>query len=513
MNQKLIKPNDQKWIDIVWGMTNVQDLYDELKPALASFGLKTLEIDIASDGCDWYVYEGPTSKGEEIANAIDSYWEEHEDMHNRDEDFGLGFSWGRIVTDWKLDGGMIPQFQEAAALFGVHIYILPDEYAQERLLLTKADLSHEQVLRLESDYYDEEKLKQLQARIEQWRKETDEYFRKLQEEPRERTYLDDHNDAMKKKKDDFIDLRKKYQAYVELESGPFQCRSRLRQSMWREEQGYPIGEYSSKGETKSMGSLLAMPWAEETLNNYLNDLIRDVIRAEVLDKEKSKGKLFGKPRIFNNLLSSQPLCFNLFGELQQDLFLATKVINELVPGGVKEVTAIEFEYSPGRGDERYTGDRSAFDVYVLYTTVKDGKGFLGIEVKYHEDLRGDDAPLRERYDEIAKIMGCFDLDDLDDVKLGPCQQIWRDHLLAWIHKDVDGFDEGTFVFLCPKDNQGCAYPMEYYGNKLTNTESILSWTLEDVVDVIKKHTSEEWIDVFWDRYLNFNKIDSLLAEQ
>ena len=99
----------------------------------------------------------------------------------------------------------------------------------------------------------------------------------------------------------------------------FQRRARLLQALWREEQGLPVGEHRGR----RLGSRLAMPAAKEELSNYLTDTIRAVVRAEVLDAARGQGKLYGQPRIFNDLLSSQPLCFNLFGELQQDLPLAS----------------------------------------------------------------------------------------------------------------------------------------------------------------------------------------------
>ena len=141
----------------------------------------------------------------------------------------------------------------------------------------------------------------------------------------------------------------------------FQRRARILQSMWREEQGLPKGEHRGK----PLGSRLAMPAAEQHLQNYLSDTIRQVVKREVLGPKRS-GKLYARPRIFNDLLSSQPLCFNLFGELAADLGLATRVFRDLLPDRVQQVTAVEFEWSPGRGDNRFTGDRSAFDVFVRY---------------------------------------------------------------------------------------------------------------------------------------------------
>ena len=177
--------------------------------------------------------------------------------------------------------------------------------------------------------------------------------------------------------------------------------------MWRAEHSYEIGELKTKSGSRLLGSRLVMPWAEEKLANYFSDTIKDVVCKEVMDPQKSQGKLYGKPRIFNDLLSSQPLCFNLFAELQRDLPLATHVMKNLTNGLVGSVTHIDFEWSPGRGDPRLTGDRSAFDVYVSFSSADNKKGFIGIEVKYHENLIGAASPHKDRYDQISDQMGCF----------------------------------------------------------------------------------------------------------
>ena len=47
--------------------------------------------------------------------------------------------------------------------------------------------------------------------------------------------------------------------------------------------------------------------AQSNSANTLSDTINDVARDEVMNPKKSKGKLYDKPRIFNDLLSRQPL--------------------------------------------------------------------------------------------------------------------------------------------------------------------------------------------------------------
>ena len=302
------------------------------------------------------------------------------------------------------------------------------------------------------------------------------------------------------------ELARRYHAFERTDKSEFQRKTRVLQSLWREEQGYEVGLHQGRSGDRPLGSRLPMPLAEEGLINYLSETIKQVVRDEVLDREKSHGKLFSRPRIFNDLLSSQPLCFNLFGELQQDLDLATTVFRGVSSDRVHSVTAIEFEHSPGRGDERYTGDNSAFDVYVTYETNQGGNGFIGIEVKYHESLVGKAARHRSRYDEVAETMGCFREEALSDLKTQPLQQIWRDHMLAGIHLHQDHFDDGFFVFLYPKGNLHCAAATEAYSGCLSNGDSFAAWTLEYVAAAIKGNTDDAWIDRFIDRYLNFDKL-------
>jgi hypothetical protein len=300
-------------------------------------------------------------------------------------------------------------------------------------------------------------------------------------------------------------LAQSYFAFENVDISDFQRMARILQSMWRTEKGYQPGLFQGR----KLGNLLPMPWARDTLNNYLSATIKAVVKKE-LASESGTGKLYGKPRIFNNLLSSQPLCFNLFAELQQDLGLATRVFGQLCPGRVKRVLKMEFEYSPGRGDMAYTGDRSAFDVYVEYLNTANARGFIGIEVKYHENLKNPPANMRDRYFKVASMMGCFKRDCLDILQLSPLEQIWRDHLLAGslLCSNRDGFKEGFFAILYPQDNPHCREAINRYQQCLSDNNTFKSWTLEEVVSVIKQNTQGRWIDELIDRYLNFRKIET-----
>ena len=283
----------------------------------------------------------------------------------------------------------------------------------------------------------------------------------------------------------------------------YQWKLRLLQSLWRADNGLP---YRVDG-NEALGTQLPMPEAQHTLANFLTPEIREDVRREVLDRERSRGKVYVKPRIFNNLLSSQPLCFNLFAELRNDLPLASRAFAQLTRGRLSEVTAIEFEWSPGRGDERYTGDGTAFDVYIRYRDVDDLTGFLGIEVKYRETLPWEPREYRERYSEVAKMMACF---HGDARRLGPkssLRELWRNHLLVGAHKIVDGFDAGAFVLLYPEVNTVYAAAACEYRNCLKRDQtSFIAWTIDALAASLMSYSDARWIRQFYKRYLELGRL-------
>ncbi len=296
-----------------------------------------------------------------------------------------------------------------------------------------------------------------------------------------------------------------FHADEDVDARKFQPRARLLQSLWRDEQGFEAA--TSEGKTR--GARLPMPWAKRTLANFLTPEIREVVRAEVLDSRPDDGKLFAEPRIFDNLLSSQPLCFNLFAPLKRDLELASAFIEEITEGRMVRVHAIEFEYSPGRSSERYTDDRSAFDVFMKTETAEHEPAFIGIEVKYHENMKSAAAKHRPAYDATANKMDCFRDDARPALRESPLQQLWRDHLLVGSMLAADDYADGFFAFLYPSENEYCREAALAYRYCLNEQETFRAWTLERVVKTLASRTPDAWVELVRDRYLGFEKLETL----
>src|SRR5690606_11728834 len=92
-------------------------------------------------------------------------------------------------------------------------------------------------------------------------------------------------------------------------------------------------------------------------------------------------------------------------------------------------------------------------------------------------------------------------------KKKPLQQIWRDHLLAGaVLGGGLGYDEGVFVFLCPRDNAACARALAGYRAQLTDDATFATWTLEDVV-AAERDAGAPAAAAIAERYLDWAAID------
>lgn len=263
---------------------------------------------------------------------------------------------------------------------------------------------------------------------------------------------------------------------------PWQRKARKLQSEWRHRQGLAAGLHRGV----ELGSRLRLEdGAPPALRNYMTPDAREQVLRAVADAARS-GALLSRPRLWVDCLSSQPACFNLFADLEGDHDLAAAVLAQLWPDQVDVVDQVRFEYSPGRGDAQYTGNRSAFDVFVEATGPK-GRGFMGVEVKYHEDMKVKAATDRG-YQELARSTGAFREEALADLLRPPQQQLLLDHLLALRMVEVDrNWDWGMFVLLYPSENRACAQVAATYKSGLQAPATFSAVTFEEYLDAL--HTA------------------------
>src|SRR3546814_130874 len=189
----------------------------------------------------------------------------------------------------------------------------------------------------------------------------------------------------------------------EISDTRFKASARLLQSLWRQDRDLPIGGLrTAERKYRKLGSRLNAKSAKQG-DNFLSPEIAKLVLRESVYREQ--GAMIDEKRLWSNLLSSQPLCFNLFGGMKLDAKKADLFFQGLFPELVASVDGLFFEHSPGRGNPAFTEDNTAFDVFVTCTTSNGQKGFIAIEVKYSETMTEPAATLRPRYEALSNQIG------------------------------------------------------------------------------------------------------------
>ncbi len=295
----------------------------------------------------------------------------------------------------------------------------------------------------------------------------------------------------------------------------FMARMRFHQSWYRANVlGVPYGTGPKAGDTSEWGNMLTRESGAKGLN-FLTPDIFEVIKHRL---EDTRGTI-DKYRLLHNMLSSQPMCFNLFGPLVVNHDLATKVLKLILPNEVKKVIDVKIEFAPEPACE-YLDDRTAFDAFVEFIRADGKYGFVGIETKLTE-------PFSQKNYDTSAYRHWTELNDspwpkeswsrLADISHN---QLWRDHLLAVAlrHHPKPSLHPKSpyacgFLMLVrhPEDEQ-CAQTINAYKKLLKQPidKSFLDYPLDKLVakmDSCVKDTDttlKDWLAEFRGRYLDIH---------
>lgn len=292
----------------------------------------------------------------------------------------------------------------------------------------------------------------------------------------------------------------------------FMSAARLLQSLWREERNLPIGSYRNlKGQKKRLGSRLGLDSGKKGMN-FLTPEIAELVYKEYVYQEI--GAFIDEERLWTNLLSSQPLCFNLFGMLKLDDGKANRFFRYLFPDYVESVEGIYFEHSPARGNPDYTDDFTAFDVLVECTTPKGKSGHIAIEVKYSESMTEPLAQLRPRYDELSRQSGLYRDADAKALRENPLQQLWREHMLSRVMVQNERYETGLFILLYPMQNHLCERAAQRYQKHLISDDPAESGfktvILEDCIAAYQNMGELDMAHALYGRYLDFERVEDVI---
>jgi hypothetical protein len=294
----------------------------------------------------------------------------------------------------------------------------------------------------------------------------------------------------------------------------FRASARMLQSMWREDRGLPAGTHGQANEhDRALGNKLDLASASAGLN-FITPEIAKLAHRETVYRES--GAMIDEDRLWQNLLSSQPLCFNLFGAMKLDLSIATRFWSQLLPDHMTEVEAIHFEHSPGRGDDQFISDHTAFDVLIVGRNRKGQSAFIAIELKYSESMSEPPASLRRRYDEVSVASGLYKDPHSPELRASPVQQLWREHMLSQTMLDNGLYENGIFIVVYPGDNEDCSNAVAQYRSHLIDpwghSPAFAEFSLEHCVVALREIGETTLADALFNRYLDFSRIDEAIFD-
>lgn len=283
---------------------------------------------------------------------------------------------------------------------------------------------------------------------------------------------------------------------------PLTARHRRHQSWYRQEVlGAPYGGVM-RGRFTPVGSMLDRDAVRRgEASNFLDEATAAYARRRIPVVRAQNGSL-EVGRLLHNMLSSMPMCFNLFGGLRPRLELAD-LLNALLDLDIALIETCECEWRPRSNP---LGDRTAFDCFISYVRTDGTRGLLGIETKYTEPFSttvyGNREPHASRYRATADACGWFRADAHRALADRPTDQLWRVSLLAAAMLcDDHHWDDAHVVVVHLADDGRASEAVDRVRGQMVEPDRVCSLTAEQIVDTARTMTPlKVWADSFAQRY-------------
>jgi hypothetical protein len=268
----------------------------------------------------------------------------------------------------------------------------------------------------------------------------------------------------------------------------FLQRSRLHQARWREEHGHPIGTQPYKPrpgvESREVGSRVPLEYGRETGANFVTPAALAAVHARdgVVERHQS----IDHQRLWADLLSSEALAYNLFGDLAADLGRADRALHAWLPDAPGRVTAVRFAHSPGRLDPEWLNSLRAWDAAFVLDRGDGTQGIVAIDVNYHERLTHE-TPKPEnlwRYSEVHERSAAFRPEAYDQLKgRSDLWSPWLEQLLMFsmLQHPSGAWTWGRYVLVHPAGNPDMVDLGVRYQRLLADKASFLPLTVEDIL--------------------------------
>ena len=246
------------------------------------------------------------------------------------------------------------------------------------------------------------------------------------------------------------------------------------------------------------GSMI--PASAPRSTNFLSAEVYEYVQARV-PVVVGEGGTLEEDRLYRNMLSSMPMCFNIFGMFRVFPITAAEVLASCTGLDIAALVDVQVEWTPV-GDHPL-GDRTAFDAWVEYRTSENRRGFLGVETKYTEPFSQREYR-NDKYDAWTDSpKSGFAAGAADVLVKKTTNQLWRNCLLAVAVHDVSEFDEGRVLVLALDGDSGAERALEGVRSQHGDPGQLLSHvTLEALASRAgQTEALADWGREFQRRYL------------
>ena len=279
----------------------------------------------------------------------------------------------------------------------------------------------------------------------------------------------------------------------------FVAKCRLHQSKYRSEvlkEDYGYGPTIKS--SKRYGNYLVN--GEQTGSNFVSDVAYRYAIQRTLDKNINKDLTIDSYRLFNNMMSSMPMCFNLFSDLRELLVSDKKACSAVCKSLFKEISWIDsveyigVEFIP-IPIEKYTNDKTAFDAIIILKDQNQKKGILTIETKYTDLLGSNSSKNVDRKNELVEKYNIFSADLKNNLIGNGYKQIYRNYLLTFAYAKVNKINRFCNVILSPSSDEVSKDELAELRNGLNKKkESIMKIDLEEFIN--RGMSTDELRDIF-----------------
>jgi hypothetical protein len=234
-----------------------------------------------------------------------------------------------------------------------------------------------------------------------------------------------------------------------------------------------------------VGSRIPLAFGRETGANLVTAAALDAARRRMALVERSQS--IDHQRLWADLLSSEALTFNLFGDLAADLGRADRLVRRWFPDAPGRVSEVRFLHSPGRLDVQWLNSLRQFDAAFVLDRDDGTHGIVAVDVTYHERLTRE-TPKPEnlwRYQQVHERSDAFTREAFDRVSgRSDLWSPWLEQLLLFsMLEHPDGaWTWGRFVIVHPLDNPDMADLCARYRVLLRDPMTFRPATLEEVLD-------------------------------